>query len=158
MKFLYPEALWFLLVAPALVAGYVAMLRRKRKNVIRYASFGAIKEAMGPAQRFRRHIPPLLFLLAEVALIVACAASNEPPVPKCPSAISTMSRPTTLAGLSLDWVMMAQERLKWGVKYPNSTSPDPVQEDRSSSLFPNGGAKFAFLLVGDITALVCLQV
>src|SRR5205807_9223734 len=73
MKFLHPQILWFLLVAPALIAAYVALLRRKKKHVIRYASVGLVKEAIGPAQRFRRHIPPLLFLLAQIALIVACA-------------------------------------------------------------------------------------
>ena len=73
MKFLHPQILWFLLVAPALVAAYIALLRRKKKHVIRYASVGLVKEAIGPAQRFRRHIPPLLFLLAQIALIIACA-------------------------------------------------------------------------------------
>ncbi|HEY2966787.1 MAG TPA: VWA domain-containing protein [Casimicrobiaceae bacterium] len=73
MKFLHPQILWFLLLAPALVAAYVALLRRKKKHVIRYASVGLVKEAIGPAQRFRRHIPPLLFLLAQIALIIACA-------------------------------------------------------------------------------------
>jgi Ca-activated chloride channel family protein len=32
-----------------------------------------VKEAMGARQRFRRHIPPLLFLLALIAMIVAVA-------------------------------------------------------------------------------------
>ena len=32
-----------------------------------------VKEAMGAGQRFRRHIPPLLFLLALIAMIVAIA-------------------------------------------------------------------------------------
>jgi Ca-activated chloride channel family protein len=73
MKFLHPQILWFLLAAPALVAAYVALLRRKKKHVIKYASLGLVKEAIGPGQRFRRHLPPLLFLLSEVALIVACA-------------------------------------------------------------------------------------
>jgi Ca-activated chloride channel family protein len=73
MKFLHPQVLWLLLLAPALVAAYVALLRRKKKHVVRYASLGLVKEAIGPGQRFRRHVPPLLFLLAEIALIIACA-------------------------------------------------------------------------------------
>ena len=32
-----------------------------------------VKEAMGPGHRFRRHIPPLLFLLALIVMIVAIA-------------------------------------------------------------------------------------
>jgi Ca-activated chloride channel family protein len=74
MKFLYPQILWLLLVVPALVAAYVALLRRKRKHVLRYASLGALKEAMGSGQRLRRHVPPLLLLLSLVALIIASAA------------------------------------------------------------------------------------
>jgi len=73
MKFLHPQILFFLLAVPVLIAAYLALLRRSKKHVIRYASFEAIKEAIGPGQRFRRHIPPLLFLLSLVALIVACA-------------------------------------------------------------------------------------
>jgi Ca-activated chloride channel family protein len=73
MKFLHPEFLWLLLVAPVLVAAYVLLLRRRKKNALRYASIGLIRDAIGRGQRFRRHIPPLLFLLSELALIVACA-------------------------------------------------------------------------------------
>ena len=73
MKFLHPEFLWLLLLAPVLVAAYVLLLRRRKKHVIRYASIGAIREAIGPGQWLRRHLPPLLFLLSEIVLIVACA-------------------------------------------------------------------------------------
>jgi len=62
-----------LLLVPALVAGYFYILRRKRDAVLRYASLTIVKEAMGASQRFRRHIPPLLFLIALIALIVATA-------------------------------------------------------------------------------------
>jgi Ca-activated chloride channel family protein len=73
MSFLWPEMLWLLLVVPALVAGYFYILRRKRDAALRYASLSMVKEAMGASQRFRRHIPPLLFLIALIALIVATA-------------------------------------------------------------------------------------
>jgi Ca-activated chloride channel family protein len=65
--------LWTLLLVPALVAGYFYILRRKRDAVFRYASLSMVKEAMDASQRFRRHIPPLLFLIALIALIVATA-------------------------------------------------------------------------------------
>ena len=74
MKFLHPQLLWLLLSVPVLVAAYVMMLRRQKKHALRYASISLIKEAIGPRQRLRRHIPPLLFLLSEIVLIVACAA------------------------------------------------------------------------------------
>jgi len=73
MSFLWPQALWLLLAAPALVALYIFLLRRKKKNALRYASLGLVREALGPRQRFRRHVPPLLFLLAMIALIAAIA-------------------------------------------------------------------------------------
>jgi Ca-activated chloride channel homolog len=73
MTFLWPEMLWLLLMVPALVGGYFYILRRKRDAALRYASLRMVKEAMGTSQRFRRHIPPLLFLLALIALIVATA-------------------------------------------------------------------------------------
>lgn len=61
MKFLWPEMLWLLLVIPALVAGYFYLLRRNQQSALKYASLSMVKEAMGAGQRFRRHIPPLLF-------------------------------------------------------------------------------------------------
>jgi Ca-activated chloride channel family protein len=72
MTFLWPEMLWLLLIVPLLVAGYFYLLRRKQESALRYASLSLVKEAIG-AQRFRRHIPPLLFLLALIAMLVAVA-------------------------------------------------------------------------------------
>ena len=73
MKFLWPEMLWLLLTVPALVAAYFFLLRRKKQAALRYASLSMVKEAMGAGQRFRRHIPPLLFLVALIVMIVAIA-------------------------------------------------------------------------------------
>jgi Ca-activated chloride channel family protein len=73
MKFLWPHMLWLLVLVPALVAAYLYVLRRKKKAVIRYASLAMIRDALGPAQVLRRHVPPVLFLLAIVAMIVAVA-------------------------------------------------------------------------------------
>jgi Ca-activated chloride channel family protein len=72
MNFLWPQYLWLLLVVPVLVAAYVALLRRK-KAAVRYADLGLVKSAMSPTQRFRRHVPPLLFVLAIVAALLAAA-------------------------------------------------------------------------------------
>ena len=73
MTFLWPEALWLLLAVPLLVAAYLAILRRKRKAALRYASLTMVQEAMGAGSRVRRHVPPLLFLLALIIMIVAVA-------------------------------------------------------------------------------------
>ena len=72
MSFVWPQYLWLLLIVPVLVAAYVAVLRRK-KAAVRYASIGLVKAAIGPAQRFRRHVPPLLFLLALIGVLIAIA-------------------------------------------------------------------------------------
>jgi len=73
MSFLWPEALWGLALLPLLVLVYVWLLRRKRKSAVRYANLGMIKEAMGVGSKFRRHVPPAIFLLAIAAMIVGMA-------------------------------------------------------------------------------------
>ena len=64
MSFIWPEMLWLLLLVPLLVLLYWWVLRRKKKAVVGYANLSIVREAMGPGQRFRRHVPPLLFLFA----------------------------------------------------------------------------------------------
>jgi len=71
MTFLWPEFLWLLLALPLLVLLYVWLLRRKKKMTLRYASLSIVREAMGKGPGFRRHIPPLLFLLSLAAMLVA---------------------------------------------------------------------------------------
>jgi Ca-activated chloride channel family protein len=73
MTFLWPEFLWLLALVPLLIAAYVFILKRKRKAALRYASLTMVREAMGDGQKFRRHVPPLLFLVALVTMIVAVA-------------------------------------------------------------------------------------
>ena len=73
MTFLWPQFLWLLLALPLLVAVYVWLLRRKKKNALRYASLSIVREAMGAGQSLRRHVPPLLFLLSLAAMLVAAA-------------------------------------------------------------------------------------
>jgi Ca-activated chloride channel family protein len=73
MSFIWPNALWLLLLAPLLVLLYVWLLRRKKKAALKYASLGIMREALGPGNRIRRHIPPAIFLLALIATIVAIA-------------------------------------------------------------------------------------
>ena len=73
MTFLWPEMLWLLLAVPALVGAYFLLLRRQKKTALRYASLSMVKEAMSAGWTFRRHIPPLLFLIAVVAMIAAVA-------------------------------------------------------------------------------------
>jgi Ca-activated chloride channel homolog len=73
MTFLWPSMLWLLLAVPAAVALYLAVLRRKKQAALRYASLSMVREAMGPGHRVRRHIPPILFLLAFTLMLLAVA-------------------------------------------------------------------------------------
>ena len=93
MTFLWSDVLWLLLGVPALIALYVVLLRRKKRVAIRYTNLDLVREAMGPWQRFRRHIPPLLFLLAVVAGIIASAR---------PSAVITLPSEQRTIILAMD--------------------------------------------------------
>jgi Ca-activated chloride channel family protein len=93
MGFLWPEMLWLLAAVPVLVAAYLFLLRRKKKAVLRYANLSLVKEAMGAGARFRRHIPPILFLTALTLLIIAMAR---------PSAIITMPTHQRTVILAMD--------------------------------------------------------
>ena len=72
MTFLWPEMLWLMLALPLLLAAYVWVLRRRKKQAVRYASLSMVREAMG-ASRIKRHIPPALFFLSLAAMLVAIA-------------------------------------------------------------------------------------
>lgn len=70
MTFLWREALWLLLAVPALMGLYVYALRR-RKSAVRIPSLALVRDATQPARHVRRHLPPALFLLALIAMLVA---------------------------------------------------------------------------------------
>jgi len=71
--FLWPQFLWLLLLLPVLVALYAWMLGRRRKLAVQYASLSLVREAMGKGPGWRRHLPPLLMLLALAAMLLAAA-------------------------------------------------------------------------------------
>ena len=73
MVFLWPTLLWLLLAVPLLVLLYWWLLHRRKKMALSYSSLALVREALGPGQRLRRHIPPALFLLALIALLLAAA-------------------------------------------------------------------------------------
>jgi Ca-activated chloride channel homolog len=73
MTFIWPEMLWALLAVPLLVLLYVWLLRRRKKTAIRYASLTLVKQAMGKAAAWRRHLPPALLLVSVSALLFAAA-------------------------------------------------------------------------------------
>ncbi|MGB3071740.1 MAG: VWA domain-containing protein [Ottowia sp.] len=72
-NFLWPQFLWLLLVLPLLALLYVWLMRRKKKLAVRYASLSIVKEAMGKGLGWRRHVPPLLLLIALALMLLASA-------------------------------------------------------------------------------------
>ncbi len=73
MTFLWPTMLWLAVLIPAAVAGYVLLQRRRNKQTLRYARLALVRNAQGAAPGLRRHLPPLLMLLALALMIVAIA-------------------------------------------------------------------------------------
>src|SRR5262245_31751335 len=73
MSFQWPEMLWLHLALPVLIALYFLALRRRKKLALRYASLTIVKEAMSSGQRWRRHVPPGLFLPSLAVMIAAIA-------------------------------------------------------------------------------------
>ena len=73
MTFIWPEALILeAALPPAVIAAYLLVLRHRKKTALRYPSVELVKAAIG-AGKWRRHIPPLVFLLALVIGLVALA-------------------------------------------------------------------------------------
>ena len=71
MSFASPVLLWLLLLAPILVVLYFWLLGRSRATL--YPNLAIVRAAITPGARLRRHVPPLLLLLALVILVVAMA-------------------------------------------------------------------------------------
>ena len=93
MKFLWPEALVLLVALPLLVALYVWLLGRRKKAALRYASLSLVRDAIGAGSRVRRHVPPLLLLVALTLALVAIAR---------PTAVVTLPSQHDLVVLAMD--------------------------------------------------------
>ncbi len=72
MFFQSPEYLWLLTVLPLLPLAYLWLLGRGRKVAVRYSSVAVVRSAMA-GRNWRRHVPPVLFLLACALLLLASA-------------------------------------------------------------------------------------
>ena len=73
MRFLWSDVLWLLLVLPLLAGVYVYALRRRNQSALRYASLMLVREAIGPWQWLRRHLPALLIALGLVCALLGAA-------------------------------------------------------------------------------------
>jgi Ca-activated chloride channel family protein len=92
MRFVWPEFLWLLAIAPLAAWFYVWLLRRRRKSALRFPSLGLVHAAK-PGNAWRRHVAPAIFLVALVAGILASAR---------PSAVITLPSQQRTIILAID--------------------------------------------------------
>lgn len=93
VSFASPQELWLLLLLPLAVGLYLLVLHRRKKAAVRYGNFGMLKQALGRSGRFKRHIPPLLFLGALSFMLLAVAK---------PTAVLTVASHKSTVILSMD--------------------------------------------------------
>ena len=73
MTFAWPLALLGLALVPLLLAAYLLVQRRRARYAMRFTNLDLLANVVDGTPRWRRHLPPALFLLALVALVVAVA-------------------------------------------------------------------------------------
>jgi Ca-activated chloride channel family protein len=93
MRFLWFDVLWLLPAIPLLVWAYVYALRRRKKSALRYASLLLVREAIGPGQWLRRHLPALLIALGLTCALIGAAR---------PTAVFTLPHEQQTVVLAID--------------------------------------------------------
>ena len=73
MSFSWPLALVGLVGIPAFVAFYVLAARRRRREAARFANPALVPNLIAASPAWRRHVPPVLALLALTLLVVGVA-------------------------------------------------------------------------------------
>ncbi|MFN8187311.1 MAG: VWA domain-containing protein [Gaiellales bacterium] len=73
MSFVWAAALAGLLLVPAALAAYLLVQRRRARYAVRFTNLDLLSNLVEESPRWRRHVPPALFLVALAALVVAVA-------------------------------------------------------------------------------------
>ncbi len=73
MSFELPLALLGLALVPMMLALYIVAQRRRRAYAVRFTNLDLLGSVVTASPQWRRHLPPLLFLLALAALVIAIA-------------------------------------------------------------------------------------
>lgn len=95
-SFLWPGMLWLLALVLVLSAGYVWLDRRRRHATAHYPTLKTVGVAIKGGATLRRHVSPMLLLLALAALIFAIARPQA--VMPLPSRIETVVLVIDLSG------------------------------------------------------------
>lgn len=73
MSFTSPSLLWSLVLVPLATGAYVLSQRRRARYVVRFTNLDLLANLVPQSPRWRRHLPPSLYLLALTLLLVALA-------------------------------------------------------------------------------------
>src|SRR4051794_37443005 len=73
MLFVWHYALWLLLALPGVVGAYVVLLRRRRRESLRYAGLGPVRESVRPLAFIRPHVPAALLFAGITVLLLSVA-------------------------------------------------------------------------------------
>lgn len=73
MTFASPELLLALLLVPAAIAVYLLVQRRRNRYVVRFTNVDLLSNLAPRTPSWRRHVPPVLYLAAIAALVIALA-------------------------------------------------------------------------------------
>jgi Ca-activated chloride channel family protein len=71
VTFLWPDMLWALLLLPLFVLLYLWLLNRRKKSAVAWSNLDIVREAQGRGTSWRRHVPPLVMLLALASMLLA---------------------------------------------------------------------------------------
>ena len=73
MSFQNPAALFALLLIPLLVLAYVYLQRRRHRFTVRFTNLDLLANLVDEEPGWRRHVPPVLFMIALASAIVGLA-------------------------------------------------------------------------------------
>jgi Ca-activated chloride channel family protein len=76
MSFEWPAMLLGLAIVPLALLAYLGAQRRRKRFAVRFTNLDLLANVVAESPRWRRHLPPLLTLLALSALVVALARPN----------------------------------------------------------------------------------
>jgi Ca-activated chloride channel family protein len=78
MSFLVGWRLWFLLGVAGLAFGWIVVMRQRQRHVVRFTNVDLLDVVAPQRPDWRRHVPPILFVLALAALVIGFARPVRP--------------------------------------------------------------------------------